>query len=136
VPLCGGDPADTRNFDAEFTKLNVKDSTHNGQEPDSVLEYAGFSFLDEEYRALRSHEHESSSDMRLSTDLSRISVGSHNESGLATCFGQRGSSAQKLYDEEDTDTDTDLSTRSGQVKEGCEDQQDQEKYDDDGPIDF
>jgi hypothetical protein len=68
VPLCGGDPADTRNFDAEFTKLNVKDaSSHNGQEPDSLLSYEGFSFLDEEYRALRSHEQGSSSDLRLST---------------------------------------------------------------------
>lgn len=53
VPLCGGDPADTRNFDSEFTKLNVNDSSSGGNDPDSVQDYDGFSFLDDEYRALR-----------------------------------------------------------------------------------
>ncbi|CAE7475006.1 sck1 [Symbiodinium microadriaticum] len=57
VPLSGGDPADTRNFDSEFTKMAVKDlggasgSAEDGQA--SILDYEGFSFLDDEYKQLR-----------------------------------------------------------------------------------
>jgi len=118
VPLCGGDPADTRNFDAEFTKLNVKDSSHGGQEPDSLLEYEGFSFLDEEYRALRSNEQGgSSTDLRLSA--------SSREGGMATLSssleqGAQLSSSLKMYDD-----DTDMLHVGG------------EEHDEvDGPIDF
>ena len=117
VPLCGGDPADTRNFDAEFTKLNVKDSTASGQEPDSVLEYEGFSFLDEEYRALRSHEHGSSTDLRQhgsSTDLQHGSILPGESSMLSSSY----INSLKMYDD-----DTDM-LNGGDNDEG------------NGPIDF
>lgn len=54
VPLAGPDPADTRNFDTEFTKLSVKDGVGNNDEhtAPSLLDYDGFSFLDDEYRDL------------------------------------------------------------------------------------
>ncbi len=53
VPLAGPDPADTRNFDVEFTKLSVKDGAGNKDDSTpSLLDYEGFSFLDEEYKQL------------------------------------------------------------------------------------
>lgn len=58
IPLSGPDPADTRNFDAEFTKLSVKDGP--GQPDDttpSLLDYEGFSFLDDEYKQMLSGFH-------------------------------------------------------------------------------
>jgi hypothetical protein len=56
VPLTGGDPADTRNFDSEFTKMTVKDAGGAGGGDEgqaSLLDYEGFSFLDDEYKQLR-----------------------------------------------------------------------------------
>lgn len=47
IPSIGKDPADTRNFDREFTKLSVKDSPPDAKKtviPDS--EFQGFSFSD------------------------------------------------------------------------------------------
>eukprot|EP00602_Paraphysomonas_sp_CaronLab_P000922 CAMPEP_0185032604 /NCGR_PEP_ID=MMETSP1103-20130426/20806_1 /TAXON_ID=36769 /ORGANISM="Paraphysomonas bandaiensis, Strain Caron Lab Isolate" /LENGTH=535 /DNA_ID=CAMNT_0027568561 /DNA_START=137 /DNA_END=1744 /DNA_ORIENTATION=- len=52
VPLSGPDAADTRNFDSEFTKMSVKDAPNAAPEA-SVLDYEGFSYLDEEYKQLR-----------------------------------------------------------------------------------
>jgi serine/threonine protein kinase len=57
IPLAGPDPADTRNFDTEFTKLSVKDMKDGKGDENTVpslLDYEGFSFLDEEYSQLLS----------------------------------------------------------------------------------
>ena len=104
VPLCGGDPADTRNFDSEFTKLNVNDTAASVHEPDSLLDYEGFSFLDEEYRAQRERDM-SSSELHHSTD--RHSSGS---SGLLNLnLGQPNhSDLVPLYDEEMAGDDDDV----------------------------
>jgi serine/threonine protein kinase len=65
IPLSGPDPSDTRNFDTEFTKLSVKDGPGNREETatPSLLDYEGFSFLDDEYKQLLSelHQHETNS---------------------------------------------------------------------------
>lgn len=59
VPLAGPDPADTRNFDTEFTKLSVKDGGNNDEHTaPSMLDYDGFSFLDDEYRDLLNGFHD------------------------------------------------------------------------------
>jgi hypothetical protein len=65
IPLSGPDPADTRNFDVEFTKLSVKDvrgeredeeggGRKGGGGVESTQDYDGFSFLDDEYKQLLS----------------------------------------------------------------------------------
>ena len=111
--MCGGDPADTRNFDTEFTKLNVRDSNANSNEPDSLLDYDGFSFLDEEYRALRSHEQ---CDLRLS---------------LGSCQGgDYSSNQQKILNDIDSCA---VKGKESDI-EGSVDDYSQLK--DDGPINF
>lgn len=113
VPLCGGDPADTRNFDTDFTKLNVNEASGHGTEPDSLVNYEGFSFLDEEYRALRSHEQESAADRQLS-------CGSHGD----------------IHNSGDLKSSGDICVRSSEETEKENSSEDLRVNGDDGPIDF
>ena len=84
--------------------MNVQDSTHNGQEADSLLEYEGFSFLDEEYRALRSQEAGSNTDLRLSTGSRGGGTGGRGSIGGDVVSALSGSflNSLKMYGD-DTD---------------------------------
>jgi hypothetical protein len=53
IPLTGNLIDDTRNFDQEFTKMSIKDGPSKDDMLISKADYGDFSFLDEEYQALR-----------------------------------------------------------------------------------
>ncbi len=66
IPLTGSAADDTRNFDHEFTKMSVKESPPLGSLV-SRVDYGEFSYLDEEYAALR--ENSSHQGYRTEQDL-------------------------------------------------------------------